>query len=185
MVIVLDKMGEGCVQYPHIRSTERAAAQAVSLLSAAGILRRIIGGILDFTRRKQAMKMEKPTAEVVRFQNSDVIATSGQPAVQPGVQLGNFYNGTRGDWFASNVKGATSGTQDQSTILGYFNAASGQNFTTYYQIILDSDSSDGISPDPMDDILPNPIYYEEAYSSAGRYNGWYIWDSANKYFVKQ
>jgi len=130
------------------------------------------------------MKMEKPTVEVVRFQNSDVIATSdqpgGQPAVQPGVQLGGFGNGTDGDWFVSNVQGATSGKQDQSTVLGYFNAASGRNDTGYYQIYLYPDTNTGSEGSDLTHL----VGYEEFSSSNAKYNGWYIWNSEKNYFVK-
>ena len=116
------------------------------------------------------MKMEKPTVEAVRFGSRDVIATSGQL----GVQIGGLYNGTPGDWFVSNVKGATSGTQVFSTIADYFNEATGS--TGYnagnveYENFSINNGSNKIS-------LNGFRQYEEndRYDYLKDFNGWYIW----------
>ena len=112
------------------------------------------------------MKMEKPTVEAVRFGSRDVIATSGQL----GVMLGGFGNGTSGDWFVSNVKGATSGMKDKTTIIEYFNAASGAGFN-------ESNYDDaGFSLDGQSSkTLYRLVNYLDADEDGASYNGWYIW----------
>ena len=121
------------------------------------------------------MKMEKPTVEAVRFGSRDVIATSGQLNVK-GVQLGGVGDGIKGNWFVSNVQGATSGTQDKTTIIEYFNAASGAGFTEsnydYANFSLDSGTHYkafwGLAGGYYDDNDPG-----------NDYNGWYIWYSTS------
>ena len=105
------------------------------------------------------MKMEKPTVEAVRFGSRDVIATSGEL----GVMLGGFGDGMPG-WFVSNEKGAKSGTQKESTISEYFQAASGKSdFGLAFNTGSDTKSFENIAANG--DI--NTDYAE--------FNGWYIW----------
>ena len=123
------------------------------------------------------MIMEKPTVEAVRFGSRDVIATSGQL----GVQIGGLYNGTSGDWFVSNVKGATTGTQDFSTIAGYFNEAIGltvYNANNVDNVKYENFTLDGGSSNQAFSAFAGGPY--DVMSPGGNdYNGWYIWYSTS------
>ena len=120
------------------------------------------------------MKMEKPTVEAVRFRSRDVIATSGQL----GVQIGGLYNGRSGDWFVSNVKGATSGTQDYSTIAKYFNEATGSTGYNAGNVQYETFSIDEGSHRVGFALFGNKEE-DSQYSYLNDFNGWYIWRTDN------
>ncbi len=120
------------------------------------------------------MKMEKPTVEAVRFGSRDVIATSGQL----GVQIGGLYNGKPGDWFVSNLKGATSGTQDFSTIADYFNEARG--LTGYSADTVGYENFSTHNGSHMVGLALFGQYEEDSrYDYLKDFNGWYIWYSTS------
>lgn len=121
------------------------------------------------------MKMEKPTVEAVRFGSRDVIATSGQL----GVMLGGFGDGEKNNWFASNVQGATRGTQAYDTVSNYLKAASGRK-----------DGNDNFNNGSVTELLSVIVSYEmndDTDANYANFNGWYIWynDDNGGYFGKQ
>lgn len=116
------------------------------------------------------MKMEKPTVEAVRFGSRNVIATSGQL----GVQIGGLYNGTPGDWFVSNVQGATDGTRNLSTIASYFNEATGSTGYNAGNVGYENFSSDKGSHNAGFSLFGNKEE-DSQYSYLKDFNGWYIW----------
>ena len=129
------------------------------------------------------MIMEKPTVEAVRFGSRDVIATSGQLNVK-GVQLGGVGDGRTGNWFVSNVQGATDGTRDPDTIVSYFNEAAGLTGPPYAfhtgNIESANFSLDGGEHNMMFKGFAGGYYDDK--DPGNDYNGWYIWYSNGQYF---
>ncbi len=120
-------------------------------------------------------KMEKPTVEAVRFQSTDVIATSGAL----GVMLGGFNDETKGNWFVSGTKGATEGEQATNTVLGYFKTASGVDVGDFKNWKFQNGSG---NPERFDFLMEM-----DRDGDAATYDGWYTWFSngSNSYFKRQ
>ena len=109
------------------------------------------------------MKMEKPTAEAVRFQNSDVIATSGgvrisgfgdKDSQNNTIQVGNqppYFTNTSGNYnnirvpadLINEVNGASGSGADASNILFYCNDTEYQSLESLWNFTDDDDGSDG------------------------------------------
>ena len=125
-------------------------------------------------------KMEKPTVEAVRFQSTDVIATSGER----GVMLGGFNDEESGNWFVSGTKGATEGTRVTDTVLGYFKTASGVEGSEYNNWKFKNDDEGAcetfnrlVSRDNNGSSVPLDGWY--TWCSTGSGLGYFQWQSLN------